>query len=286
MTVDEGSLGELTTRSATESVIAQRPKKSLGQNFLIDKNIARKIVEAVSISKDDTVLEIGPGKGALTRLIAAKGAEVRAVEKDKHLFRALQVELASFSNLDLINGDFLEYELPNLAAITKIVGNIPYNLTSQIVSKLVDERSKIDCAVLMVQDEVAKRLSAHPGTKDYGSISVRLQLVADVKKLFLVGPTCFRPKPKVSSRVIKVVFKHRELLVNENEFVAFVKKAFGMRRKMFRHFAAHHYGKWSVDLLPDKFRTARIETFTPQEIYKLFSILENDVKVRRPQTCR
>ncbi|MGO9480475.1 MAG: 16S rRNA (adenine(1518)-N(6)/adenine(1519)-N(6))-dimethyltransferase RsmA [Candidatus Kryptoniota bacterium] len=254
-----------------------RAKKSLGQNFLSDPNIARKIVEAMSILEDDTVIEIGPGKGALTALLGAKNANIIAVEKDNQLCISLKHQLFGFSNLNIIHNDFLKYVIPSEASRVKVVGNIPYNLTSKIVSRLVDERRKIDYAILMVQEEVAERLSAHTGTKEFGSISIRLQLVAGVRKLFPVAPTCFQPRPKVNSRVIKIVFKEREPLIDENEFVDFVKKAFGMRRKMFRHYAAHFYGKESIDLLPEKFRTNRIETFTPEEIYRLFLILEKNV---------
>ncbi len=278
MIVDEESRGALTGRSPARLVVTRRAKKSLGQNFLIDRNVARKIVEALSISKNDTVIEIGPGRGALTRLIADKSARAIAIEKDTELFAALKQELNSLSNLVLLNDDFLEYELPLLDTSTKVVGNIPYNLTSEIVSKLVDDRSRIVCAVLMVQDEVARRLSAAPGTKEYGSILVRLQLVAEVEKLFFVRSTCFRPQPNVNSRVIRILFKERESLADEKGFITFVKKAFGMRRKMIRHFAASHYGKSAIDSLPDKYKTARIETFTPQEIYQLFSILKNNDK--------
>jgi 16S rRNA (adenine1518-N6/adenine1519-N6)-dimethyltransferase len=273
-------------KTETEIVAPHRAKKSLGQNFLTDSNIARKIVEALAISEGDTVVEIGPGKGALTTLLVTKFANVIAVEKDKRLCLSLEHELSAFSNLNLIHDDFLNYEFPAGGSPVKVVGNIPYNLTSKIVSRLVDERKKIDYAILMVQEEVAKRLSAHVGTKEFGSISVRLQLVAEVRKLFPVAPTCFRPRPGVNSRVIKIIFKEREPLIDENKFVDFVKKAFGMRRKMFRHYAAHYYGKESIGLLPEKFKTNRIETFTPQEIYRLFLILENNVRLEKTQAIR
>lgn len=258
-----------------------RAKKSLGQNFLTDSNIARKIVDALSISDGDMVVEIGPGKGALTNLLVSKYANVIAVEKDERLCSSLKHELSAFSNLNIIHADFLNYEFPVSNSRIKVVGNIPYNLTSKIVSKLVDERKEIDFAILMVQEEVAERLSAHVGTKEFGSISVRLQLVADVRKLFPVTPTCFQPRPGVNSRVIKITFEEREPLIDEYKFVDFVKRAFGMRRKMFRHYSAHYYGKKSIDLLPEKFKTNRIETFTPEEIFRLFLILEKNVRLEK-----
>lgn len=132
----------------------------------------------------------------------------------------------------------------------------------------------------MVQDEVAERLAAEPGTKAYGAISVRLQLTAQVKKLFSVPPTCFQPMPKVTSRVVQILFHQTELLKGENEFIVFVKKAFGMRRKMLRHFVSHFYGSSAVNKLPEDFRVRRIETFPPEGIYNLFSILEKNDRIK------
>ncbi len=253
-------------------------KKSLGQNFLVDDNIARKIVASSCITAGDSVVEIGPGDGALTRFILATGVETEAIEKDTNLCRLLLERLGTPSNLRVMNADFLDCSLPSHGPLVKILGNIPYNLTSSIVSKIVDERKHILSAVLMVQDEVAERLAATAGSKEYGAISIRLNLVAEVEKLFPVRPSCFRPRPKVNSRVIKITFKRRSRMEGEDAFVDFVKRAFGMRRKMFRHFAAHYYGKESVRLIEEKYRTSRVEVFEPEEIYKLFSILEHDVR--------
>jgi 16S rRNA (adenine1518-N6/adenine1519-N6)-dimethyltransferase len=255
-------------------------KKSLGQNFLTDPNVAGKIVGALEISRRDTVVEIGPGKGALTLLLATTAADVIAVEKDKTLYMSLKEQLSSAPNVTIINEDFLNYPFPSCRPLAKVVGNIPYNLSSAIISKLVDERSKIDFAVLTLQAEVADRVSAMPGTKEFGSLSVRLQLVAEAKKLFQISPSCFRPRPSVNSRVVKITFKSRSPLFEEIHFVDFVKRAFAMRRKMFRHYVAHYYGKEAVALLPGKYQTNRIETFTPDEIYDLFLALtrfKNDV---------
>lgn len=255
-------------------------KKSLGQNFLIDDNISRKIVAALSLSGKDNVIEIGPGKGALTRLLSESCARVTAVEKDGYLAEYLRKEFTDFSNVEIVTGDFLEYELPVRDRPLKIVGNIPYNLTSRIVSNLVDQRAEIDIAVLMVQDEVAARLGGLPATKEYGAISVRLQLVSDVEKLFVVTPGCFRPRPRIDSRVVRMTFTNRDPLTDEEGFVRFVKGAFGMRRKMFRRFVAENYGKQAVELLQDRQKTGRIETFTPEEIYSVFLTLERNVRTK------
>lgn len=254
-------------------------KKSLGQNFLVDPNISRKIVAALQVSRGDNVVEIGPGRGALTRLLAATGAKIAAVEKDRHLAEQLRRDLSpEIENVEIVSGDFLEYDFSGYPAGLKVFGNIPYNITSSIVSRLVDQRGRIEAAVLMVQDEVAARLSARPGTKDYGAISIRLQLVSKVEKLFTVTPGCFRPRPRVDSRVIRIVFMNREPLHNEEDFVRFVKGAFGMRRKMFRHFVAKNYGKGALELLEERYKTGRVETFTPAELYGIFETLGNDVQ--------
>ena len=261
---------------ARKEVGKQRSKKSLGQNFLIDRNIAQKIVDALSVSQGETILEIGPGKGSLTHLLAEKTSRVIAVEKDEQLCQSLKQEFASFPYFELINGNFLDYDFNFLNNTVKVIGNIPYNLTSKIISKLVDSRSQISFAVLMVQDEVADRLAAKPGTKAYGAISIRLQLTAEVKKLFSVSSACFRPKPSVNSRVLQIAFKNREPFPKEVEFVVFIKKAFGMRRKMLRHFISYYYGRSAVETLPREFHARRIETFPPEDIYKIFLILDKD----------
>ncbi len=255
-----------------------RAKKSLGQNFLVDDNISRKIVVALSPTPEDSIIEIGPGQGALTRLLAESRAQVTAVEKDRELAKRLSVEFAPFSNVRIINADFLDYAFPVTPDRYKVVGNIPYNLTSKIVSRLVDLRQRINLSVLMVQDEVAERLAAKPGTKAYGAISIRLQLAADIQRLFVVTPGCFRPRPSVDSRVIRIAFREWSPSEDEEKFVRFVKEAFSSRRKMFRYLVARRYGKESVSTIETKFTTARVETFTPTEIYNLFETLERDAR--------
>ncbi len=253
-------------------------KKSLGQNFLIDPNIIRKIVGALPLSDKDLVIEIGPGRGALTGLLAATGARVVAVEKDRSLAEQLTEKFSRVENLSVVAGDFMEYDISKHVSGVKIFGNIPYNITSSIVSRLVDQREKVEAAILMVQDEVASRLSADPGTKEYGAISIRLQLVSKVERLFFVTRACFRPRPRVDSCVVRITFNHKRPLAGEDQFVSFVKAAFGMRRKMFRHFVARRYGKEAIQLLAERFKTGRVETFSPREIYSLFEILERNVQ--------
>lgn len=278
MNADERKSGTTKRNSDPRYASPHVAKKSLGQNFLIDDNISRKIVSAVSVSRKDHVIEIGPGKGALTRLLSESHARITAVEKDRHLAEDLRRRFEGSRNIVIVTGDFLDYDLPAGNEPLKIVGNIPYNLTSRIVSRLVDQRKRIENAVLMVQDEVACRLSGSAGTKEYGAISVRLQLVSRVEKLFVVTPGCFRPRPRVDSRVVRITFTDTDALADEEGFVHFVKKAFGMRRKMFRHFVAEYYGKQAVDSLQERYQTGRIETFAPHEIYAIFITLEKNAR--------
>ena len=252
------------------------PKKSLGQNFLIDGNIAAKIVKSLHLTERDTVVEIGPGRGALTRLIAKEGVTLIAVEKDDELARSLAAEFATANRVKIIHGDIMDFDFSSFGGRLRVAGNIPYNLTSRIVSKIVDDRKNIELALLMVQEEVARRLAANHGTKDYGAISIRLQLVADVSKLFKVSPGCFFPRPTVDSRIVLMNFNAKRDLRDEDKFVVFVKRAFGMRRKMVRHFVSHFYGKEKLGTIGEKWQTGRIETFTPGEIYRLFTLLEKN----------
>ncbi len=272
--------------SSPDAVWPLRAKKSLGQNFLVDNNIARKIVEALNLSSLSTVVEIGPGRGALTRLMAETGARIEAVEKDFYLYRFLKDSLVEYPGVNLVNEDFLTYRFPESVHKEKVVGNIPYNLTSEIISRLVDYRESIDFVIMMLQDEVAQRLSAAAGTKQYGALSVRLQLVGKVEKLFRVSPNCFKPKPNVESRVVRINFIHRGRLEDEPGFVRFVKLAFSMRRKMFRNFVSHYFAKQSLSLLDDKVLTSRVEIFTPADLYSIFLTLRRHGQYPKIETAR
>ncbi len=249
-------------------------KRSLSQNFLIDENISRKIVRALDIQHEDIVVEIGPGKGALTNVLAEAPVKIFAVEKDDQLSYQLKKHYVANPRIRIINADFLEYELPKSLHKIKVIGNIPYNLTTKIISRLVDRRNLIKVAVIMVQSEVADRLIAREGTKSYGALSVRLQLTSSVKKLFDVSRSCFRPSPEVDSSVLLIKFKDQMYIQDEEKFVTFVKSAFSMRRKMIRHFISHKYGKIKAQELQDKINTKRIEELSPREIYDLFLALE------------
>lgn len=217
------------------SKILIKAKKSFGQNFLVDENIARKIIDAAQLTSNDIVIEIGPGQGALTKYIVGKVKKFYAVELDKRVVDLLK-ENFSQEDLIIINEDFLKLDIEEIfrkeREKIKIIGNIPYNITSQILFKAVENRNYIEDCVLMVQKEVAQRIVARENTKDYGILSVIISFYAETEILFKVSPSCFFPKPKVNSAVIKVKFYPAlRYDVDEHIFKEIVRTAFGKRRK-------------------------------------------------------
>ncbi len=214
-----------------------KPLKRFGQNYLLDQNILKKIVEEVNPRFEDIIVEIGPGQGALTAKILERIPSLTAVEIDTRVAADLKLK---FPQLELISGDFVKLNLNELRKDSekklKVVGNIPYNLTSPILFHLIKFNNIIQEAVLMVQHEVAKRMSGKKGTKDYGILSVILNYFAEVKYCFKVSPNVFYPKPKVHSAVVHLTFK--ELNISEAEkqsFIQIVKASFGNRRKTLKN---------------------------------------------------
>jgi len=213
-------------------------KKSLGQNFLIDGNVLFRIVEAVAINPEDRILEIGPGKGALTELLAKKAKQVLAIELDSRLVDFLGEKFLSFSNVEIIRNDILRTDLPRILSARwsgrwKVAANLPYNISSQVLFKFIDNRSYFSELVLMLQKEVGERLVAPPDCKQYGILSVFCQLYFDISREFLVKPGSFRPIPKVDSIVLKfrVLPAPRVDVGDELFFRTVVKSSFGQRRK-------------------------------------------------------
>lgn len=178
-----------------------RPRKSLGQNFLVDPRVARDIVAAAAPLSDADVLEIGPGHGALTALLLRESRRVTAVELDRGL-AALARERFSGDGLVLIEGDILKLDWTAFARIV-VVGNLPYNISKPLAMKLVAERGRIERAVLTLQREVADRLVARPGTRDYGALGILVGHFFEIERLFDVPPGAFRPRPKVTSSVTR-----------------------------------------------------------------------------------
>ena len=214
-----------------------KPLKRFGQNYLKDPNIISKIVEEISPGEDDNIIEIGPGQGAMTRKLAEKTNKLIAVEIDKRVIDDLSAE---FPTTQFVRGDFLEIDLKKFFSPEgrklRIVGNIPYNLTSPIIFKMINNCGIISDSVLMVQYEVARRISAKRGTKDYGILAVLAQYFADVKFCFKVSPNVFHPKPKVFSAVIHFFFKENTLSEEETDiFIKIVKASFGNRRKTLKN---------------------------------------------------
>lgn len=211
-----------------------------GQNFLVDGNVARKVVEAVAPSADDVVIEIGPGFGAITFGLAARAAHVVAVEFDAGIARAFREEYPDAAGITLVNEDFLAFDIEGAArrfgaARLIVAGNLPYNITSPAIRRLVEHKAIVSRAVLMVQAEVGARIAAAPGEPDYSALSAVVQYHASVASLFTVRRTCFRPRPKVDSRVVEIdLSAGRAWRSNPHAFEAVVHAAFQKRRKMLR----------------------------------------------------
>jgi len=218
-----------------------RPRRSLGQHFLRDENIARKIARALDVQEGETVLEIGPGAGALTRHLHQRGAHLVLVELDPRAVEVLRTEVVT-PGVELIEADILATDLKAIASrfpgpTLRVVGNIPYNITSPILFYLLDNRRLISDAMLMMQREVARRLVAHPGTKDYGILSILTQFYARTSTLFDVTPAAFVPPPAVTSTVVRLEMRPHPLVHarDEDHFRRMVRAVFSQRRKTLRN---------------------------------------------------
>ncbi len=213
--------------------------KSLGQNFLIDENILKKIVDIAKITKEDCVIEVGPGIGNLTQHIAEAAGSVVAIEIDKALVPVLKDTLKNYSNIEIINEDILKIDLHKLIRerfqnqTVKVVANLPYYATTPIIMKFLEEKVPVKSLTVMIQKEVAQRMQAKPGTKDYGSLSIAVQYYSDPSILLRVPPSVFIPQPNVESVVVKleILNEPRVYVQREDLFFALVKDAFGKRRK-------------------------------------------------------
>ncbi|HET9962185.1 MAG TPA: 16S rRNA (adenine(1518)-N(6)/adenine(1519)-N(6))-dimethyltransferase RsmA [Nitrospiraceae bacterium] len=209
------------------------PLKRLGQNFLIDPNIVRKIVALAALSAQETVLEIGPGRGILTEALARAAGRVVAIEIDPLLHRFLHERQEAWPNVELICADALDYPLGGLPIGTIVVANLPYYISTALLFRLLEQRDRFPRLVLMLQEEVADRLVARPGDEAYGVLSVMAQYAADIEKAFKVSANCFRPRPEVGSAVVLIKPKQSGRLARGEEltFRAIVKAAFAHRRK-------------------------------------------------------
>lgn len=210
-------------------------QKKFGQNFLIDSHVIHKIMEAAEITKQDVVLEIGPGIGTMTQYLAEQAGQVYAVEIDKNLIPVLLDTLASYDNVTIVNQDILKVDIPKLVGERriKIVANLPYYITTPIIMGLFEDHIPAESVTVMVQKEVAERMQAKPGTKDYGALSLAVQYYASPYIAANVPPNCFIPRPNVGSAVIKLTAYEAPpvSVIDEKLMFRLIRASFNQRRK-------------------------------------------------------
>ncbi len=238
-----------------------KPKKQLGQHFLIQPQIAQRIVNLLPFSEEHLIVEIGPGKGILTQFLLQKNNPIIALDIDKEAIDYLTAHFSA-KNLTIFHQDILNYDFPN----TKIflIGNLPYNISSPIFFHLLDNYEKIDFAVVMVQREVAERITAKTGHKAYGILSIFLGIYYDCKIAFHVKPGAFFPPPKVNSSVITLEKKQNIPFFDKKKLFHIVKTSFQQRRKMLSNSL-----KNIIPNLPDKFKSKRPEQLSIQDFIEI-----------------
>lgn len=249
-------------------------KVKLGQNFLVDKRVAERQLSYANISKKDTVLEIGPGNGILTQLLAEKAKKVIAIEIDKILYDKLKNTLPA--NVELLNKDALKIDYKAISNFNKIVSNLPYNISSPITFKILDyDFYDFDLAVLIYQKEFAERLVAKPGTKDYSRLTVNVYYKAKCELLENISKTSFSPQPKVDSSIIRLLKRDKPPfnVVSEDFFYFLTKKLFSHRRKKIRNILKDFL---EVNFTKTPYLDCRVEELTPEQIGKLCNLLYKD----------
>lgn len=254
-----------------------RADKKLGQNFLIDEQVVRNIVKAAELGPQDLVLEVGPGIGTLTQGLAESGAEVTAVELDKRLLPVLATTLEGYENVRIINNDILQVDIGEITdnRSFKVCANLPYYITTPIIFALLEKKLPMERLVAMVQKEVAERMAAQPGGKDYGALSVAIQYYTEPEIAFIVPPSSFIPAPSVDSAVIVCKKRTKAPVEVEDEklFFRVVKAAFSLRRKMLNNslknmgITATECAAWLERAQVDGKR--RAETLTLEEFARL-----------------
>ncbi|MFM8393811.1 MAG: 16S rRNA (adenine(1518)-N(6)/adenine(1519)-N(6))-dimethyltransferase RsmA [Acidobacteriota bacterium] len=264
-----------------------RPKRHLGQNFLTGSHFPTRIVDFVRPAPDEPILEIGPGEGALTGLLLNAGARVTAIEVDADLLPQLQLKFGANPAFSLIEADALRVDLCRLFAEgvrVRVVANLPYYISTPLIQRLIEQRQCISEMTLMLQREVVERIIAQPGGKEYGYLSVLVQLYAEVAKLFDVPPGAFRPAPKVTSSVIRLRLRRTTVVpVNdERRFLVLAQVLFAQRRKTILNNLRAGYGRLgieSVERLPAMLEMAqldgrrRAETLSLTELARLANLL-------------
>ena len=263
-----------------------KPKQSLGQNFLIDDNIARNIVRELHLKEDDIIIEIGPGQGALTKHLAGKTRKLIAVEVDKRVVSELRDNYQS-ENVEIVHQDFLKVSLSQIQerfkTTLRLVGNIPYHLTSPILFKAFEERIAVQDITMMIQREVSRRIASEPNSKDYGILSVFSHFYGTPKCLFNVSPNCFYPKPKVTSTVVQIQLHERlPYRVDRELFGLVVRTAFGKRRKTLSNSLSYlPYSETIMNSLLEKIEfplDKRPEQLTVEQFVELTKQIEQSLK--------
>lgn len=259
------------------------PLKKYGQNFLTSPAVAQRIVDAAGLAPQDSVLEIGPGKGILTRLMAQKCRRIWAVEIDPRLAESLKASFRDDDKVRVITEDILKYDFAEVSTASqdsiKVVANLPYNISVPILEKLYRLGGGVSSMVVMVQKEMADRIGAKPGSKDYGSLSVFTQCLVRVERLFNVSPGSFFPRPKVTSSVIRMVpLKIRPVTQEDQEgFFGFARLCFSQRRKMLRSVLRGRYA-WPEESerssYPEVDLARRAEELSIGQLYELYRTLK------------
>ncbi len=265
-------------------------KKKFGQNFLIDSHVLNKIVDAAGITKDDTVLEIGPGIGTLTQYLAESAKQVIAVEIDRDAVEVLKATLSPYDNIEVINRDILKTDINRLSMEYndgrpfKVVANLPYYITTPIIMSLLEDEAPVTSITVMVQKEVADRMDAGPGSKEYGALSLAVQYYADTYLAANVPPNCFMPRPNVGSAVIKLTL-HDEKPVSVNDeklMFKLIRASFNQRRKTLKNGIANDrtlsFSKEDVDWALKSMGldvNVRGERLSLKQFAELSDILEN-----------
>lgn len=263
-----------------------RPLKRFGQNYLIDKNIILKIIEEFVPEPEDEVIEIGPGMGSLTNHLISKVRKLTAIEIDKRVIGNLKKEIPG---LNIINDDFLLRDIKKFTRDNnkvRVIGNIPYNITSSILFKLIEEREYISDAMFMVQYEVAKRMTAKQGTKDYSILSVLLNYFSNTRFCFKISPNVFYPKPKVFSAIVHITFKEIEKIVDDKLFIQVVKASFGNRRKTLKNSLTNSiFGSIDFENL-SHLAVKRAEELSTQEFILLANLIKEQLNGRGNQKLK